>query len=124
MLFRSKLRHLKKKDFHFDRFLAILRSKQNFCRSKITIIFQLHTPKYRIPVDFRKKRVRPSDSTQKLRHFKKKRFFFRPIFGHFEVKTPKNTKKSTFLTKNFFSYPCKKNSFDILLNGIHWKSFF
>ena len=63
---RKKLRHFKKKDFHFDRFLAIFRSKQNVGRSKITIIFQLQTPKYSIQLDFRKKPLRPSNSTQKM----------------------------------------------------------
>ena len=55
---------------------------------------------------------------------KKKSRSFRPFLTDFEVKIPKNTKKSTFLTKNFFRGVYKVDFFEILRNRIHSKSFF
>ena len=73
---------------------------------------------------FHKKRVPPSNSTQKMGHFKKKSRSFRPFLTDFEVKIPKNTKKSTFLTKNFFRGVYKVDFFEILSNEFLIKTFF
>ena len=55
---------------------------------------------------------------------KKKSRSFRPFLTDFEVKIPKNTKKSTFLTKNFFCGAYKVDFFEILSNEFLIKTFF
>ena len=62
---------------------AIWGQNKIFRRWSMILIFQLHTQKYSIPLDFRKKRVPPSNSSQKIRYFLKKKRFFSTVFDWF-----------------------------------------
>ena len=91
-ILRKKLRHFKKKKIFISTdFWPFWGQNKILVDRKLPWFFNFRPQNMAFGLIFVKNWYDHRILRKKLGHFKKKRIFFRPIFGHFQVKIPKNT---------------------------------